>query len=40
MLERLQLTLDYTFKKIFAKNLKILIDLINAVLEFPSSSKI
>jgi len=34
MIEILKLTLDYTFKKIFANNKDILIDLINSVLEF------
>jgi predicted transposase/invertase (TIGR01784 family) len=40
MPERLQLTLDYTFKKTFTEKHEILIDLINSVLEFPSTSKI
>jgi len=34
MIKKLKLTLDYTFKKIFAENDDILIDLINCVLEF------
>ena len=40
MPERLQLTLDYTFKKTFTEKHEILIDLINSVLELPSTSKI
>jgi len=40
MPENLQLTLDYTFKKTFTEKHEILIDLINSVLEFPSTSKI
>jgi len=40
MSERLQLTLDYTFKKVFAEDHEILINLINSVLEFPSFARI
>ncbi|ETR69352.1 MAG: hypothetical protein OMM_09673, partial [Candidatus Magnetoglobus multicellularis str. Araruama] len=40
MIEILQLTLDYTFKKLFAEDPEILINLINSVLEFPSYAKI
>ena len=40
MSERLQLTLDYTFKKLFADDHEILINLINSVLEFPSFAKV